>query len=131
MMPSGHGRLFEELEPPSGGLEGLRARIYRHTRRRRSFERLVYASAIVLLFVLTAAMIVGPRGLMPETRLPELEQARIRLGLSPTPDRALTLLGARRVSLQTDEVLLYMVSSVAPDPGEETRDQSSSSRQEM
>lgn len=118
-MSDGHGKLFESLEPPRGGLEGLKARIERRSRRSASFERLGYASAIVLLLLLTAAMIIGPRGLRPEPPLAAFEQARLRLGMSSSPVEALTIpaserasVGARRVALPTDDVLFYLVASI-------------------
>jgi hypothetical protein len=118
-----HGKLFEPLEPPRGGFEGLRARIERHSRRRASYEQLGYASATALLLFLIAATIIGPRGLRPEPRLPEFDQARVRLGMSSSPAEALTIpvseratLGAQRIQLPTDDVLFYLVASIAPEP---------------
>jgi hypothetical protein len=125
-MSEGHGRLFEPLEPPPGGLDGLRALIERHTRRPPRFERLGYASAAGLLLILIIVTIVGPSGLRGESRLPEFDQARMRLGMSSSPAEALTIpvsdratLGARRVALPTDRVQFYLVASIAPEPEEE------------
>ncbi len=122
-MPDRHGRLFERLEPPPGGLQRLRARIERRARHHACLERLGYASAFALLLFLTAAVIVGPRRLKSEPPLPAFDQARLRLGMSSSPVEAMTIpasertvLGAQRVPLQTNEVLFYLVASVAPDP---------------
>jgi hypothetical protein len=122
-VPDERGRLFETLEPPRGGLAGLRARIERHSRRRVTLEQLGYASAAVLLLFLVAITMIGPHGSQRDMRHPEFDQARLRLGMSSSPVGALTIpaseratLGARRIPLPTDEVQFYLVASIEPEP---------------
>jgi len=110
-------KLFESLEPPRGGLAGLRARIARDTRRRVLMRRLQTATAALLVLAVAGLTILDPRG-RRESPL-EFRLARMSLGLIPPPSEILTIpeerrhqIAVRRVPLQTDEVLFYLVAPV-------------------
>jgi hypothetical protein len=110
--------LFETLEPPPGGLVGLRARIQRDARRRRIDRRLGSTVVAALLLLVIGWSVLGPRREVVAGS-PELDLVRMQLGLLAAPDEPLTLppgrrrdTAARRVPLPTDEVIFYLVGSI-------------------
>ncbi len=110
--------LFETLEPPRGGLVGLRARIERDARRRRLQRRLGSTAVATVLLVVIGWSALGPRREVVAAS-PELDLVRMQLGLLAAPAEPLTLpagqhrdTAVRRVPLPTDEVIFYMVGSI-------------------
>ena len=113
-----HPNPFETLEPPPGGLAGLRTRIARDAARRRRtrYARLAAAACVALFLV---GLVTLRR---PEPELPaEFQLARMQLGLVAQPTEVLTIpegqrhkLAAARVPLDTDRVVFYMVGSARP-----------------
>jgi len=114
-------RLFDVLEPPPGGLAGLRARIERDGRRRARSRRVQLLAAATLVAVLAGWSVFAPRG--GGEQLPtQFDFARMSVGQLPWPSETLTVpedrrdeIAVRRVSLPTDEVVFYLVASVEPD----------------
>ncbi len=113
-------RVLDPLSPPSGGLVRLRTRIARDEVRRVSGRRVR-----VGLGALVVAVGVGwaalNRGSDPVAASPELDLARMSLGLLPAPTEPLTLPEAARattavlrVSLPTDQVVFYVMASFQP-----------------
>jgi hypothetical protein len=107
------GKLFEMLDPPSGGLERLRTRIESEPAR-----RLQLATAFLLLLATLGLATQLPYG-ERYAHLPELDHARMRLGLGAQPSEPLVipeeergLTAVRRVSRPTDKVLFYLVGSL-------------------
>lgn len=108
---------FETLEPPPGGLARLRSRIERDRRRRRLALGLQGAVAGAVVVGLLAWVTGIPRS--PAPPMPELEPARLALGLSPTPAEVVSISPARRhemaavrVAVPTQRVVIYRVASL-------------------
>ncbi len=110
--------VFDELDPPPGGVERLRERIGRATRAR--VRRRRAAGALVLAPLLAA---VGYLALAPPRSIPPstfgFSPTRVGLGLDPAPEQPVTIVpegrgstAIQQVSLGTDTVLLYLVGSV-------------------
>lgn len=116
-MTSGHERLFETLEPPAGGLEGLRSRLARDTRRRRIRTRALAGTAtLAVVAVATWATLASRSG--ADDLPPEFALARMHLGLMPLPSEPVTIPDERRgdtaihrVPLPTDDVIFYLVAT--------------------
>lgn len=115
-------KLFESLEPPRGGRAQLRARIERDARRNAALRRARFALGGVAVIVIAAlfAMNADRRG---NARLPEFERARVSLGLAEPPTEPFTIaagqgdrVAARRVELNSDRVIFYLVASVTSEP---------------
>ena len=109
---------FEELVPPTGGVERLRARIARVERARVRRRRVTGMLVAAPLFAAVVYIALGPAG-TATSPLVEFSPTRIGLGLDSVPSEPVTLApGSRgsaaiqRVSLGTDAVLLYLVGSV-------------------
>jgi hypothetical protein len=113
-------KLFEVLEPPPGGLAGLRARIEWDGRRRARSRRVKLLAAATLVAAIAGWAVFAPRG--GEPLPPQFDFARMSMGQLPWPSETLTLppdkrdeIAVRRVALPTDEVVFYLVASVEPD----------------
>jgi hypothetical protein len=113
-MRSEDGGLFEPLDPPGGGLEGLRKKMAREPAR-----RLQLAAAFMLLAATLGLATQLPFG-GRELRLPELEQARMRLGMSSQPSEPFTIpegdrsmAAASRISSADENVLFYLFDSTS------------------
>jgi hypothetical protein len=113
-MRAENGGLFERLDPPGGGLEGMRTKIAREPAR-----RLQLAAAFLLLLTTLGLATQLPFG-GGELPLPALDQARIRLGLVLQPSEPLMIpeaerdgAAARRIPLNDEKVLFYMVGSTS------------------
>lgn len=112
-------RLFDTLEPPAGGLAGLRGRIARDTRRRATMRRLQAATAAMVVVGLVGWAGVAQRRQV--TALPaQFDLVRMNLGLLPPPSEVLTIradqrgnTAVHRVPLPTDEVVFYLVGSIS------------------
>jgi hypothetical protein len=116
-----HGPMnpFEPLEPPRGGLAGLRTRIElddrRRTRRRRRWAMATAASIPAAFLVLMLVF-----GLQPQAPMPEgIRWARIAAGLDAGPVEPLTitrernhLIAAQRIPTDSDDVVFYLVGSL-------------------
>ena len=116
MTTEGDG-LFETLDPPPGGLPKLRERLEGDARwRRRGRPALgVSAGLLVVVFVVWIVFIPSEEQDIP----PEFDLMRIHLGQLPAPSEALTIsaphngqTAVRRVPLETDDVVFYLVDSV-------------------
>jgi hypothetical protein len=114
-------KLFDVLEPPPGGLTGLRGRIERDRRRRVTSRRVQLLAAATLVAALAGWSLLAPGG-GEEPLPPQFDFARMSLGQLPWPSETLTLaedergeIAVRRVSLPTDEVVFYLIASVEPD----------------
>ena len=123
-MSDPHERLFESLEPPRGGLAGLRARIESDRRRRVRARNLQAVAAVVLVLAVSTWSVFAPR--TPGEPPPSFELARIGLGLAPKPSEAVTVpdgrrheLAVHRVPLDTDSVVFYRIGSLHPEPDPE------------
>jgi hypothetical protein len=108
------GDLFVALDPPGGGLEGLRQKMAREPAR-----RLQLAAAFMLLAATLGLATKLPFG-GRELRLPVFEQARMRLGMSSHPSEPLKIpeeersrAAARRISSVDEKVLFYLVGSTS------------------
>lgn len=117
-MKDEHERLFETLEPPPGGLVGLRERIERDARRRVRLRRVQAVAAATVLVALVSWTAFSPRG-EPDTLPAEFDLVRMSLGLLAPPSETLTIpedrrseTAVRRVPLPTDEVVFYLVGSI-------------------
>ncbi|MCP3977817.1 MAG: hypothetical protein GY716_00610 [bacterium] len=109
--------LFETLEPPRGGLAGLRTRIERaeHRSVRRRRLSLLAGTAAAALLVGWGAFLAGrPAPELP----PEFDLARMSLGQLPRPVEPLTVpenargeIAVQRVPLAGDDVVFYLVGS--------------------
>ena len=112
-MRAENGGLFEPFDPPGGGLEGLRKKMAREPAR-----RLQLAAAFLLLLATLGLATRLPFG-GGRSELPELDQARMRLGMVSQPSEPLTIpegergmAAARRIQLPDEDVLFYLVSSL-------------------
>lgn len=112
-------RLFDTLEPPAGGLTGLRGRIARDTRRQATMRRLQAATAAMVVVGLVSWAVVAQRQQVTALT-PQFDLVRMSLGLLPPPSEVLTIpedqrddTAVRRVPLPTDEVVFYMVGSIS------------------
>lgn len=117
-MASGHGPFFETLEPPPGGLEGLRSRLARDTRRRRVRAR-VLAGVGAFAVLLAATWTARAPGYTADDLPPEFDLVRMHLGLTPLPSEPVTIpehrredTAVQRVPLPTDDVIFYLVGSI-------------------
>lgn len=114
------GRLFETLEPPRGGLAGLRARLEREGVRRRRIRAVQLAGALAAVPAIVIVLLLWPAHRpAPDPLQDELRGARLRLGLLPRPSEVLTVApdrrasaAVRRVPLDTERVLFFWVSSI-------------------
>ena len=121
-------RLFEELEPPRGGLADLRARI--ETDRRRRVRRWQLQGAAAAAAVLVVAVLVFfPPSDRPAPLVAEFSPSLIRFGLGDAPAEPVTIpignrgeMAALRVPVDDQRVVLYLVapSQVEPEEGEGT-----------
>lgn len=110
--------LFDLLEPPAGGLAGLRERIGRHRRRRVRAWRLTAATAGAAVILL--AVLLSPafdRGRAPVLD-PGSDLLAVRLGLAEPPAETVTVppayrrdFAVRRVPTTDDRVAFYLVGS--------------------
>ncbi len=109
--------LFETLDPPPGGLPKLRERIEGDARWRKRGRPALGVSAGLLVVVLVGWVV----SILPEEQdIPtEFDLVRIHLGQLPAPSEALTIsdphsgqTAVRRVPLETDDVVFYLVDSV-------------------
>lgn len=116
MTTKGEG-MFETLDPPPGGLVGLRERIERDGRWRTP-RRLVptVATGILLIVLASWSVVAWPEA--PDIPT-ELDLVRIQLGQLPAPSEAVVIpddhrgqVAVRRVPLPTDEVVFYLVGSI-------------------
>jgi hypothetical protein len=108
------GELFEWLEPPTGGLARLRARMERPPRR----PALQLAAACLMLLALALVLVLSPSA-GPDRRAPDFGFVRLRLGIEPKPAEPLTvpddmreLSAVSRVPLDDERVLFYLVGSL-------------------
>lgn len=119
-------RLFEELEPPPGGLASLRARIETDHRRQRRL-RVVMATAVTIV-----GLVVGVFYLQPPTPTATMgaptidliagaqnDPGLIALGLAPLPSETVTVRSpdGRRAATQhvpttNDDVVFYLFGTV-------------------
>ncbi len=141
--------IFERLEPPPGGLSGLRAKISAGRTGQQNRYRTwaaVSASAIAILVV----VLVSPLGPYRLTVLDSYEQPSpafalkgdehpglVTLGLRPNPEqpvsipqRSRTQLAVQKVPLDTDEVLFYFVGSTERKAAESRPVESSATRKD-
>ena len=120
---------FEPLEPPRGGLAGLRARIAlddaKRTRSRRRWAMVTAAGIPAVLLVTLFVFSLRPQAPMPE----RFRLARIVAGLEPPPNEPLTisadrghLVAAQRVPTPSDDVVFYLVGSIQAAPEIPVRD---------
>ena len=118
-MSKGRPAMFESLEPPRGGLAGLRARIERDSGRQARFRRLWTVAAVTLLpVVVVGSMLLAI--IQRQQPLPgRFQLARIAAGLESPPSEPMTiaatqshLVAARRVPAASDDVVFYLVASV-------------------
>jgi hypothetical protein len=114
-------KLFETLEPPRGGLAGLRARVERESEARtRASRRWVMATASCLPLVVLGAILLST--IKPQTPMPErFRLARIAAGLETPPSEPMTiakdqhhLVAAQRIPTVSEDVVFYLVASVEP-----------------
>jgi hypothetical protein len=109
--------LFDTLEPPRGGLAGLRARIERESGRRKRVRRL-WAAAACLPVILAAVLLLSNVRRQPP--MPErFRLARIAAGLEAPPSEPMTiaenrrhLVAAQRMPAASDNVAFYLVASI-------------------
>ena len=109
--------LFDVLEPPRGGLAGLRARLEREGRRRARARRMRWAVAgCVALLVLVAVSPWLRSTSAVDPLAAELQLARMRLGIERAPTEPVTIpvaerhrVAAQRIPLSTDLVVLYRI----------------------
>lgn len=111
-----HEDLFESLEPPRGGLDGMRARVARDTRRRVRRRRVQGVSAVAAVVALVGWFALAPGVSAPPS--PELDVLRLGLGQLPTPAAPVTVpagrrgeIAVQRVPVTSDRVVFYLVSS--------------------
>jgi hypothetical protein len=110
--------LFDQLDPPPGGLTGLRRRILRDARRQVRRRLMRGSVVVVLLLGLTSWVAVQFRA-SSDVVSPELDLVRIHLGLLPVSSQVVTIpeaqrstLAVQRVPLPTDQVVFYRVASI-------------------
>ncbi len=113
--------LFRRLEPPRGGLAGLRARLDRDDVRRGRRLGLQGAAATLALTAVVAAALLAPE--RPHVAVLDIGPARIRLGLAPEPTEPVSIpiarrgdLAAERVPVRNDRVVFYRIGSTTPSP---------------
>jgi len=113
--------LLEPLEPPPGGLDGLRRRIERRERRRTALRSAAPALAVVAVAGCAAffAWLGSPPRPGPVPVLDEL--GSIALGVAAPPLEPVTVPAARRndtavlrLPTRDDRVVLYLVASSRP-----------------
>ena len=114
MTTEGDG-LFETLDPPAGGLPKLRERIESDARWRKRGRPALGVSAGLLVVVLVGWVVSIPSE--EQNIPPEFDLVRIHLGQLPAPSETLTMsdsgqTAVRRVPLETDDVVFYLVDSV-------------------
>ena len=116
MTTEGDG-LFETLDPPPGGLPKLRERLEGDARWRRRGRPALGVSAGLLVVVVVGWVVSSPSE--EQDIPPEFDLVRIHLGQLPPPSEALTIpetrrgqTAVRRVPLETDDVVFYLVDSV-------------------
>ena len=135
-------QVFEELDPPPGGLADLRERIAQQEepRERRSlrpalrwtagFGALVAAAAVLLLIIATRSQIDNS----PEAEIPSplrigalanSHPALVSHGLAPAPEQPVIIASSQRqamaalqVPLDRQDVVFYWVSSAQPPSAE-------------
>lgn len=118
--------VFDTLEPPRGGLAGLREKI-EEDRRSRSRRRFAGASAVVVAAAVALVVVLGhrsapePGAMLADRWSRSSDPAFIELGLiDATPDGVHVAPGAasstaiRRVSSDSDEILYYRIASLEP-----------------
>ena len=109
--------LFRTLDPPAGGLAKLRGRIRGKGHRLTRVPLAPTVSAAVLTLAVVGWVVFAP---VEEPDLPpELDLLRMQLGQLPLPSEAVTVpntprgqIAVRRVPLESDEVVFYLVDSV-------------------
>ena len=123
-MKLGLQQMFERVDPPSGGLATLRARLDAEERRTRSARWWLAGAAVAA--IATVAVLFGP-GLVTSSQvatfasLPgarEMGPALIAVGLAPpasepvsVPSSARNATAVQRVPLATDDVVFYWVAT--------------------
>jgi hypothetical protein len=117
--------LFDDLAPPRGGLAGLRARIDRAARRQARLRLLRGAVATGAALGLAGLLLVSRPAETPPPRL-ELGPSAVRWGLRELPSEPVTVtvgsrgrLAVRRVPLESERVVFYLVGSTSPEPAAE------------
>lgn len=112
-------RLFEDLDPPPGGLTRLRARL-RTEHRRRIRNRALAVTAAAGTAIGLAAFLVLSGGGDPAANLPGLtsDLVAIRLGLAEAPTEVVSVraelrreYAVRRLPTSDDRVVFYAVGS--------------------
>jgi len=107
--------LLREIDPPPGGLDGLRRRLARHARRRAAIGRSAFAAA-------TLALVLGGSLAVREATRPPAVPAwaaesllAVELGLVEVPDEPVSIpraarnrLAIRRVDTSDPRVVLYL-----------------------
>ena len=115
-MKNGFDRVFERLEPPSGGLRDLRTRIEADRRRRLRMWRLqgAAAAALGLVVAVLGFVLASPR---PAPLRNDLGPTAVRLGLVAPPVEAVVIpphsraaMAARQVPMDDDRVVFYLVA---------------------
>ena len=116
MTTKGDG-LFETLDPPPGGLPKLRERLEGDVRWRRRGRPALGVSAGLLVVVLVGWVVSLPSE--EQDIPPEFDLVRIHLGQLSAPSETLTIsdplsgqTAVRRVPLETDDVVFYLIDSV-------------------
>ena len=127
-MNDGFEDTFEKLEPPRDGLAGLRVRIERERRRQLRLRRTRTAAATLVVLAAAALVFFLSPG-HPAPWSPGFSPTGVRLRLASLPGEPVTIparlradLAARRVPLENERVVFYLVGSRAeppspPDPG--------------
>jgi hypothetical protein len=112
--------LFPPLDPPPHGLQRLRTRIDSERRARRRWQRVwipaTAAAAAASIIALVSIALPDPVELPPAI---ETSLLRMQIGLAEPPVEPVTLLphvrdalAVRRVDLDTDRVVFYLVGRV-------------------
>jgi hypothetical protein len=126
-MQSEPGELFDQLDPPPGGVAGLRRRLRNEPRRRR---RHVATAALGGALVVGGLSVTLYRQLAQpdqvQARLADFDPALVALGLQDAPSEPAAIppemrhrMALERVPLDTERVVFYFVSSL-PDPSPAT-----------
>ncbi len=125
-MSDGSDSLFDDLQPPRGGLLGLRVRLERAERRA---ARLRLARVATAGAALAAVLLMLVPGNPPKPRQLDVGPGAVRLGLREAPLEPVSVIGAQgadhavqRVPLPIDRVVLYLVGTSAPDTEEPQTD---------
>jgi hypothetical protein len=115
-MPDEPETFFETLEPPLGGVAGLRRRLQREPRRRRrraTALALAVAAAVVVLLLVVRGRVARFHG----PPVADFDPALVSLGLQNVPAEPATIppdmrqrMALQRVPLKTDGVIFYYVA---------------------